>query len=949
MSTEENGNHTATSNGSNNNLITEKTATDNTITSNNVSEKKEKIVPRDVRLLHLIFATQGIQNYQDHVPLQLMDFAHRYTKSILKDALVYNDHTKPINTNTNLNSNQNTSINTDDIRLAIAARSNYQFKPVPPKELLLELAQERNSKPLPTIIPKWGLYLPPEKYCLTARDWDDIYDEPEEEEFDKQQQKEQKEQQQQQAQQAQQKKKMRTNFIPMLPPLLASIPEVKEDYSGQCLVERTARLIQFVDLGAPDLCNIQKISLSSKTEISTFLYFTGVDVSNTASIAAHLQSLSNLMTSKSQYWFGEKKHWKVPQLTYCTFNAFSKIDLRVTVHIPGKFEIQIVNQDGKILQIEKLSSNDLDKLWQETFITSIVRAVLENDEGIDENFNKIGGLVEIRKINPFNNGIVSKELLNNFLIGFETLFFQGHKLGCNIEYPQPTIVNNYLVDGFLKVIQLTQSYDRGLTILNRLYKTEPMIISLIAKLQLLKQDEIEAVKTMNLGILQNKRDSNLLILQAEFCLNKKKPELALELAKQAVKSSPSDFKTWSLLVKVYTKLGDFENALLTLNSCPMNSHKEKYQLKRVVPIKSNDDLHLPSPLDVTLDDVSNLQSNEISFEQKNLDPQLINLPATNLKSTFSKAYDLLTDIVIKTGWESLLKYRAKVFVMEEEYRKDKNNGHIKKNSTSSTSTLTVNNNEDVSSTIGIKSPESTDKINDLEFQDEFRKKRLCERWLDNLFMLLYEDLRAYTMWQAESLHFQAQQMEYKKSTLEWEILGSIAYRLKHFKEGSIAFANALSGRFSAKSQSEMLKYYLMEKNKLINKNTTTFTTTSNNNNSSSHLNSSGFIQNYSKLMNQLNEKILESIVKLLVWNHRWYSDFSPFLLINYADLVAWEGLLKIESSIKASYSEIPNKLINQKENKDKDGESVGNHGIIEMMHDLDVDYIKLYKLSNADE
>lgn len=34
-------------------------------------------VPRDVRLLHLIFATQGIQNYQDHVPLQLMDFAFR--------------------------------------------------------------------------------------------------------------------------------------------------------------------------------------------------------------------------------------------------------------------------------------------------------------------------------------------------------------------------------------------------------------------------------------------------------------------------------------------------------------------------------------------------------------------------------------------------------------------------------------------------------------------------------------------------------------------------------------------------------------------------------------------------------------------------------------------------------------------------------------------------------
>ncbi|CUM63384.1 uncharacterized protein PRCAT00000958001 [Priceomyces carsonii] len=150
---------------------------DSNTESNENNSAQNNAVPRDVRLLHLIFATQGIQNYQDHVPLQLMDFAHRYTTSVLKDALVYSDHTKTINANTNLNSTANTTVNTDDIRLAIAARTNYQFKPVPPKELMLELAHERNSKPLPPVIPKWGLNLPPEKYCLTARDWENIEDE----------------------------------------------------------------------------------------------------------------------------------------------------------------------------------------------------------------------------------------------------------------------------------------------------------------------------------------------------------------------------------------------------------------------------------------------------------------------------------------------------------------------------------------------------------------------------------------------------------------------------------------------------------------------------------------------------------------------------------------------------------------------------------------------------
>lgn len=96
---------------------------------------------------------------------------------MLKDALIYNDHAKPLNANTNINSSANSTVNTDDIRLAIAARTNYQFKPTPPKELLLELAHERNSKPLPPVIPKWGLNLPPEKYCLTARDWENLEEE----------------------------------------------------------------------------------------------------------------------------------------------------------------------------------------------------------------------------------------------------------------------------------------------------------------------------------------------------------------------------------------------------------------------------------------------------------------------------------------------------------------------------------------------------------------------------------------------------------------------------------------------------------------------------------------------------------------------------------------------------------------------------------------------------
>lgn len=165
--------------------------------------------PRDVRLLRLIFATQGITSYEDHVPLQLMDFAHRYTSEVLQDAMVYNDYAHPTQSNAgNLGggpldsgnghfhasgstgaghagasgasnagdatgdaSNNHQMLSNEDVRLAIAARTSYQFKPVPPKKMLMELAAERNEKPLPAVMPMWGIRLPPEKYCLTAKDY----------------------------------------------------------------------------------------------------------------------------------------------------------------------------------------------------------------------------------------------------------------------------------------------------------------------------------------------------------------------------------------------------------------------------------------------------------------------------------------------------------------------------------------------------------------------------------------------------------------------------------------------------------------------------------------------------------------------------------------------------------------------------------------------------------
>lgn len=80
-------------------------------------------------------------------------------------------------------------------------------------------------------------------------------------------------------------------------------------------------------------------------------------------------------------------------------------------------------------------------------------------------------------------------------------------------------------------------------------------------------------------------------------------------------------------------------------------------------------------------------------------------------------------------------------------------------------------------------------------------------------MVLYEDLRIYTIWRTEMAQFRQQSMEYKKSATEWEILGELAERLHHFDEGIEAYQHCLASRFSPKAMRGILKLYDQRKDR----------------------------------------------------------------------------------------------------------------------------------------
>ena len=135
--------------------------------------------PRDMRLVHIFLANLGVTAYQERVPLQLMDFAYRYTSSTLQDALHltsegYGSSSHVASTGratAPVNQTDMSSVSLSSLRLSIASRTHYQFNPTLPKEFYQDVAQERNRVALPLVEKGWGLRLPPEQYCLTGEGW----------------------------------------------------------------------------------------------------------------------------------------------------------------------------------------------------------------------------------------------------------------------------------------------------------------------------------------------------------------------------------------------------------------------------------------------------------------------------------------------------------------------------------------------------------------------------------------------------------------------------------------------------------------------------------------------------------------------------------------------------------------------------------------------------------
>ncbi|KAL1644038.1 Transcription initiation factor TFIID subunit 9 [Didymella pomorum] len=131
--------------------------------------------PRDARLIHLLLSHMGVSAYTERVPLQLLDFAYRYTSGVLSDALSYEPpvpSSLPQSEKKKRDPTAEEGISLGALRTSVAGRAAMMTAQGGlGKEFLAEVASERNRVALPRVEREFGVRLPPERYCFTGVGW----------------------------------------------------------------------------------------------------------------------------------------------------------------------------------------------------------------------------------------------------------------------------------------------------------------------------------------------------------------------------------------------------------------------------------------------------------------------------------------------------------------------------------------------------------------------------------------------------------------------------------------------------------------------------------------------------------------------------------------------------------------------------------------------------------
>lgn len=426
------------------------------------------------------------------------------------------------------------------------------------------------------------------------------------------------------------------------------------------------------------------------------------------------------------------------------------------------------------------------ELWTETSVSSVLRAFELAESEIEAGLPR-----GLHRLEPFPS--LADEY--RFLDSASSLFWSGWKLGSTLASPQlATAANNRLSMGLLRYFMLSQRPEAGLAFFAPFAAQEKEVKELLVRCLLADDKEPQAVRLLHDVIVAEPTASwipALLRFQASILMDRMELNIAETLLHRAIQTAPMELDGWVQLARLQLAREEHVEAMITLNAFPYVVEQESAEEN-----SQTASLTLWQPrADLTLIDLSAIEPGSRK------DSPLEVLRAQALHGSARAAYQILVRMFQVLGWDGLLAIRASAFVMEEEYvqtragTSDTMETDVVENGANNSDSKDSEERSEIpapSSGDGIRAPSCSAATK----KDVGTKKRICERWLDSIFMILYEDLRLHSIYKAELDSALSSGKKYDRTPREWLLIGRLSLRLGFSDDARYAFERCCHTGFS---------------------------------------------------------------------------------------------------------------------------------------------------------
>lgn len=491
--------------------------------------------------------------------------------------------------------------------------------------------------------------------------------------------------------------------------------------------------------------------------VNFFHYVIGLDVADASHASQYISSMIDCADKSPDRgkWMISKKKEKlhIRGGTYCCFDAFSRVDIRVEVQIPGMpgVDFHAVDSDGNRIRVRR-------QFWEGAQLSALLRALAPPLTAVPA----LRVLPMLGQPEPAN--AIVKLAVKNFDLGDQLGPVPGTLGGTNAD-ALCELLGRFLVG--------SRRLKQALQVFPSLQSMCPTVVLHIARAYSKRRQLDAALHVLARALRQCPEDAPVLHCQAKMLLKAGDcPELAVAAADLAVQFFPSAWRFWITLAKAYLQAARIEECLVALNANPLVMSADctdaEMGIPKIPPVSlaaARGDLAFAGLLALRptaytvmpkgavpqfggfgpgfglnpgLDDTTSAGSQH--EPEKEALQALSDCIGASLTLVERSAYSVLVTIYREHGWDELLARRSNVFVVSED--------------------------GDCSPGGGIEGG--------LAY-------RICSPFLDRLFQALHADLSLFSEW-GEDGHG-----HHRGSAALWMHRGALAERLHQDARAETAF------------------------------------------------------------------------------------------------------------------------------------------------------------------